>query len=444
MSSQPQRALASQVPANQPAAAIADAPAAPSRTQQLVGGLDGYAAQQAALSPRGAAAKAPDATNTTTTAQPTDAGAPDTAALAGPEALSPLRQALLQQFQALNGKGVGDAEFEAICGEQWWKDRQKSEADAKVYNKDVWPGEVAKWEQECKANPEYAKTHKKPPRKDDSHFTTCIATQTKLLEAAFKATQQHVKQTDAAKFDMFTYGTLGRLEATKRGAWVEAKPGMPNRPQPGDILVLEMRGSADKVQGDIDGENSQYSMYSQNVKSIEKKLAEARAASQSATEAISKAGQAKVPQLEARLQELKAAHDKRLQELDAKLAEARAKTAATAGTEKALKGGNRMGGLEFSHVGFFNGLRPETDADGKPTGRELWTTFDGGAHVPGKVDNQGAKSGLRIYDPRTNEIMGASQGKGGAVTQDGKTRWLGGWTNVDALVDASRPPPAPK
>jgi hypothetical protein len=89
-------------------------------------------------------------------------------------------------------------------------------------------------------------------------------------------------------------------------------------------------------------------------------------------------------------------------------------------------------------VGLFVKREAQLDAAGKPTGKELWTTFDGGQHVAGKVNDQGAKGTLRLYDPATNEISSATKGPGGIVTQDGKTRWLAGWTDVDALVDPAR------
>jgi hypothetical protein len=196
--------------------------------------------------------------------------------------------------------------------------------------------------------------------------------------------------------------------------------------------MLEARGTPDKVQEKIDGENSPYSMASMNAQSIQKQIAQAQLASRGAHKALAEAAAAKIPALEERLAALKAQHDARIAELTVELDKARVGTGKAAGTEVETKDGRR-GGLAFSHVGLFKSMRPELDAEGKPTGRELWTTFDGGAHVPGKVDAQGCKSSLRVYDPRTNEITGVSD-RGGVVTQDGKTRWLGGWTNIDALV----------
>ncbi|GMV38993.1 MAG: hypothetical protein AMXMBFR64_07090 [Myxococcales bacterium] len=440
------RAQAERQAATSPVATDVTAPEAPSRANGLLGGLEGYAAQAARLSPQGQVGgqpvAAPDAahgaatttqvapsvtTDASPVAEPASADAP-----AGPEALSPIRQAIIERCNALDGKGVGDKEFDAICTETWWRERQELEKNNKKYNKEQLATDVAKWERERsqhEGDKEWLKKHPKPMRKDDSHFTTCIAAQSKVLEMALQATGTEIKDSK-----VLSYGTMGRLEAKKRGAWVEAKVGMSERPKPGDILVLEMRGAPDKVQADIDGESSAYSLFATNVKSLEKQLAQQRAAAQSTTAAIAAAATAKVPQIEQKLAALRAAHDAKIAALQVKLDEARLTTAATAGTERALKGGNRVGGLEFSHVGIFTGSQPELDASGLPTGREIWSTFDGGAHVPGKVDDQGAKSGKRIYDPRTNEIVGAKTGPGGIATQDGKTRWLGGWTNVDSLV----------
>lgn len=403
-----------------------------SKAKQLVGQTEGYEAQAALLAPPSAPMKVPGATDRKADAKTEGAAdakpATEEGAAAGPEKLSPLREAVLEQFRLLDGKGVGDAEFEAICGKSWWEKRKLEEKAAKKYNEEEWPKLVTDWDAQCKADPTYAKTHPKPPKKDDSVFTTCIATQGKILEAAMRATDLHVKGPD-----VFAFATMGRLEASARGAWTEMKPGKAERPQKGDVLVLEMRGAPDKVQKDIDAESSPYAMNAVNQASLERQLAQARLGSQSATAAIAKAAEAKIPQLEAKLAALKAAHEKKLADLQVKLDEARKQTAAKAGTEKAVKGG-RMGGLDFSHVGMFNGLRKEVDAGGKETGREIWTTFDGGQNVPGKVDAQGAKSCTRIYDPSTNEIVSASA-KNGALTQDGKMRWLGGFANIDALVD---------
>ncbi len=44
-----------------------------------------------------------------------------------------------------------------------------------------------------------------------------------LREYRNKAAHLAEKHGDV-KYDMFTFGTMGRIEATKRGAWVEAKP----------------------------------------------------------------------------------------------------------------------------------------------------------------------------------------------------------------------------
>lgn len=414
-----------------------------SKTKQLVGGIQGFDAQAAALAPQDDKPKAPVAPNAKDAPAPVsdeksaEGEGSAAAAGAGPEALSPLREALLEQFRLMDGKGVGDAEFEAICGKTWWEDRKKSEAAAKKYNTEELPVLLAEWQTKAAADPAWAKANPKPVRKDDSVFTTCIATQGKLLQAAFKATGQHVKGADV-KYDVFGYATMGRIEATKRDAWTESKPGIGQRPQRGDVLVLEMRGGADKVQKDIDGENSQFSMNAMGQKKLEKQIAQLQTASAGANEAAAKAANAKLPELEAKLAELRASHDKKIAELQVKLDEARAKTEANAGTEKSVKGGGRMGGLEFSHVGMFNGMAPEMGADGKATGREVWTTFDGGQNVPGKVNDQGAKSCTRLYDPKTNEIASASKGAGGAMTQDGKTRWLGGWVNIDKLVDPNK------
>lgn len=421
------------------------------RTRQLVGGIAGYDAQAAALAPpaEGAglradprakggdkSAEAPGAarTNAPVAVPGRDEAAPKEATQ-GAEALSPLREAMLQQFTLLEGKGIGDAEFEQVCGKSWWETRKKNEKEAKEHNKKL-PELIATWEANCKADPNFAKSNPRPARKDDSVFTTCIAVQGKLLEAAFKATGLAQKR-GGDKSDVWSFATMGRLEATKRDAWVESKVGIGQRPKAGDVLVLEMRGEADKVQKDIDGQSSQYGAFAQGEKKLTQEMERLKQASTHANEAISKAAEAKMPLIEARLAALRAAHEQKLAQLQVKLDEARKRTAARAGTEKATRGG-RMGGLDFSHVGLFSGMKREVDASGRETGREIWTTFDGGQHVPGKVDAEGAKSTVRIYDPNTNEIAAAKSAPGGGMTQDSKTRWLGGWVDIDKLVDPER------
>ncbi len=409
-----------------------DATGAPAaRTGDLTRGLPGYDAQVSALSPK-VPRPVPQVGDATTPVPP------GTPAPAGAETLSPLREALLEQFRIMDGKGVGDAEFEAICGKSWWINRKQDEAAAREYNTKVYPELYKEWKRRADTDPVWAAAMKPPARQDDANFTTCIATQGKLLEAAFQLTGQKVKTVGDSKVALYTYGTMARLEAKKRDAWVPAFPGVSARPKPGDILMLEARGTPDKVQEKIDGENSPYSMASINAKDVQKQIDQARAASTGANQAMAQAAAARIPELEARLGRLKAQHDARIAELTIELDKARVGTGKVAGAEVETKDGRR-GGLDFSHVGLFKDSRPELDSEGKPTGRELWNTFDGGAHVPGKIDSQGCKSSLRVYDPRTNEITGVSE-RGGVTTQDGKTRWLGGWTNIDALV---KPPTAP-
>lgn len=419
---QPQQQAAAPKAAGQPAPASQPV----DRTGALTRGVPGYDAQAALLAPKSPRPE-PQAAQAARQAVP-----PGTPLPAGAETLSPLREAMLEQFQIMDGKGVGDAEFEEICGKSWWVQRKLDEKAAKHFNTHVYPIRYAEWKRRADSDPEWARVMPPPTRQDDSNFTTCIATQGKLLEAAFKLTGQQVKTDGKSKIQLHTYGTMGRLEAKKRNAWVPAFPGVTERPKPGDVLMLEARGTPDKVQEKIDGENSPYSMASMNAQTIQKQIAQAQVASRGANKALAEAAAAKIPALEERLAALKAQHDARIAELTVELDKARVGTAKAAGTEVETKDGRR-GGLDFSHVGLFKSMRPELDAEGKPTGRELWTTFDGGAHVPGKVDAQGCKSSLRVYDPRTNEITGVSD-RGGVVTQDGKTRWLGGWTNIDALV----------
>jgi hypothetical protein len=423
------------------------------RKKQLIGGAEGYDAQEAALKPPEAApaqeaapTPGPSPTPESPTPEPPSYAVVDiyddvdeVPEQAGPEALTPIREAMLKQFQLLEGKGVGDAEYEQVCSLASWNKLKAAEAEAVRYNKEDFPGVLAAWQAEHAAkaatDPAYAKKHPKPYKKSEAKNTTCIAAQGAVLKAALAATDMAIKPLADPTGEPASFGPMARIEAKKRNAWVESKVGIAERPKVGDLLYLEMRGGEDKLQEQIDGENSQYSMFGMSQKKLQTQLDQARAAATSASEARAAAAAANVATIEAKLADLQARHDARVQQLQAKLDEARAATAAKAGTEVEVKGKEkRRGGLAFSHVGMFKACYPELDSSGAPTGREIWETFDGGQHVPGKVDDEGAKSNQRLYDPRTNEFSGAKAGPGGAMTQDGKTRWLGGWVNLDELV----------
>lgn len=87
------------------------------------------------------------------------------------------------------------------------------------------------------------------------------------------------------------------------------------------------------------------------------------------------------------------------------------------------------GQINFSHVGFFYEQLDYSDDKTK----ERWKTFDGGQHVDNEK-KQGAKYVERIYDPVTNEIWGKPLKNGQVYPQDGETRWLLGWYDLDKLM----------
>jgi hypothetical protein len=408
-----------------------------SRKKALIGDAEGYDAQDAALRPpeppRDAAPQpAPEIVDIydEVDTEPEQAG---------PGALTPIREAMLKQFQLLEGKGIGDAEYNQVCSLESWQKLKASEAEAKRYNKEDFPGVLAAWQAahaaKAATDPVYAKLHPKPYKKNEGKNTTCIAAQGVILKAALAATNMAVKPLADQKDDPTSFGPMARIEAKKRNAWVESKVGVTERPKVGDLLYLEIRGAEDGLQEQMAGENSQYSMFGMSQKKLQQQLDQAREAAMSASEARATAAAANVATIEAKLADLQAKHEARIQALQTKLDEARAQTAAKAGSEVEITGpARRRGGLAFSHIGMFKNSYPELDGNGAVTGREIWETFDGGQHVPGKVDDEGAKSNQRIYDPKTNEFSGAKPAAGGAMTQDGKTRWLGGWINLDELA----------
>ncbi|MEZ4267750.1 MAG: hypothetical protein R3F39_15325 [Myxococcota bacterium] len=407
------------------------------RKKALIGDAEGYDAQTAAMAPPEPAQDAAhDAAN-----EPVDIyeGPDDEPEQAGPEALTPIREAMLKQFQILEGKGIGDAEYEQVCSLASWNKLKASEAEAVRYNKEDYPAIIAAWQAEhgakAAADEAYRKAHPRPFKKSEAKTTTCIAAQGVILKAALAATNMEIKPLPGQKDDPASFGPMARIEAKKRNAWVESKVGITQRPQVGDLLYLEMRGGEDKVQEQIDGENSAFSLYGMSQKRLEQQLAQATEAAKNASEAKAAAAAANVANIEGKIATLQAQHEARIQVLQKKLDEARVQTAARAGTEVEINAvQRRRGGLAFSHIGMFKSCSPELDANGVPTGREIWETFDGGQNVPGKVDDEGAKSNRRLYDPRTNEFSGAKAGPGGVMTQDGKTRWLGGWVNLDELA----------
>ncbi len=313
------------------------------------------------------------------------------AAPAGAEALSPIRLAILEQFQLLEGKGVGDAEFDRVCSAAAWK---------------------AQKDREAKELAEKGRT---------AVYTTCIDTQNAILRAAFAASELAIKKNDKGK-ESFNFGTVGRKEGQKLGAWTEASAPLSARPKVGDILVLEKQGTGvDNAHSSIAFSESQFQ---KKEAQLQQQLAALEAAAEGATEAKAAANAARVSHVEAQLDKLRAQHERTAAFLRGKLDEARARRDALNSEENRKKGG----GLAFSHVGCLKRITKQV-VDGQETGLELWETFDGGQTLGG--GKNGARTCTRLYDPRTNEISGE-------MSQGGALRWLAGWVDVDALVEPAK------
>jgi len=407
--------------------AVPPAPEPQSKTKALVGQVEGVEAQAALLAPDKQAAPGPtDKQATPPAPAPTDTSAqPPTPADVEAKAettaaLSPIRQAMLDQFTLLDGKGVGDKEFDAICNEATWTKKKDEEKAAKAKADADHALAMADYDQKCAADPSYKKTHPKPQKAYVPIYTTCIDTMRVVAAAAWKASGMVVKRVDGQKFDQFSFGSLSRVQGQKIGAWVEASAPASAFPKTGDMIMLEKAGG--KVDKAAEEQRGVDLNFGAQEKKLEKELMNLDKAQSSSISALAQAAAARAPQVQAALEKLRASYDVAKQKVQAKIAEAQA------GLAKRVGEGAK---LEFSHVGFFKDRQDELDAEGKPTGRQVWSTFDGGqSGLANKVGGQGAKAGKRIYDPKTNMVTGeASQG--------GAMRWLAGWVDVDKMVQGA-------
>lgn len=416
--------------------APAPTPEGPSKMKDLVGQTEGVEKQEALLAPAPGApgkelplnkppapapapteGKAPEVSGEGKTDLELK-GVPKEKTEAG-EQLSPIRAELMKQFELLEGKGVGMKEFDAICSEGEWtkmkeKERIAKEAAEKKYAEDM-AAYATLSDAEKKGKP-------KPVKQYVPVYTTCIDTMRVIAQTAWKASGLAVKRVDGQNFDQFSFGSESRQKATAIGAWVEASPNSGLAPKPGDMIMLEKAGTKlDKIAEEGRGLDLNAKAKEDKLK---KELKNLEAASQSANQAFATASKARAEQVQAALAKLKTDLEAAKAKVATKLAEAQA------GLAEKVKGGTK---LEFSHVGFFTGRTPEVGPDGKETGREVWTTFDGGqSQIANAIGGQGAKSGKRYYDPKTNLISGEAS-QGGAV------RWLGGWVDVDKMAKTLPP-----
>jgi hypothetical protein len=402
-----------------PASTQGHIPEPGSRTRDIAASAEGYEAQEALTRPPPERTPRPAEAGAGREGQAAsvEAGGPLAAAaepLEAAEPLSPIRAELMRQFELLEGKGVGMKEFDGICSESTWRAAKAREQAAKAAAEAKFADALGAWQ----ALPDAERKKKPKPRMDVVPvYTTCIDTMGLVARAAWKASGLAVRRVGAQKFDQFAFGAASRIQASRIDAWVEASPGSGLAPKPGDMLMLEKAGPkldrlVEEGRGiDLNGEAKR--------KRLERELANLEKASTSANVAFAASAQTKAVQVTEALAKLKTDLEAARADLATRLAEAQA------GLADRVAGGER---LAFSHVGFFKGREPELGPDGAPTGREIWSTFDGGqSQIKGAIDGQGAKSGRRIYDPATNMIAGeASQG--------GAMRWLAGWVDVDRMV----------
>lgn len=368
----------------------------------------------------------------------------------GEAELSPLRQELFNLFEHFEKKVVGDPEFDDVETKKAWDDTKDKEKKAtEKYEKDKAAYDAAMIKYNKK---EISETPKMPI--PVAKFTTCIATQQKILEKAFTAAGVSIKK--EGKAPRYAFATEGAKVAEKVApeAWHWGKMGTTERPQRGDIIVMAFRGSkVDEAAKQLNYiVNIKYGT-AQKRETKEKSKAkvtasqEAVAAAQSALETLENnpkhtkwqlsAAKTKLEMAilklnaaikaaetaEAAVESAKGPSEEEIAPVAGKLEKARKESAAA--REQTLKepvGSKKRYLFQFSHVGFLQKREP------LPDGRERWTTFDGGQLVEREGERiEGAQTSIRYYDPKTNEISGELQ-------QGGEARWLYGWVNVDKLV----------
>jgi hypothetical protein len=375
--------------------------------------------------------------------------------------LSPIRQKLVDLFGKFEKSVIGDAIFDKVETQKAWDAQKAEEAEAtKAYDekKKKYVDDLKAWEQGGR------KGEKPKPPIPVPKFTTCIATQQVILTQAFKETGLNIKK--EGKFPKYAFATVGAQtaeviappDAAGSGAWHWGKMGMSERPRRGDILVLAFRG------GTVD-QGAKELNYILNIKygtaqkrksnaEAQAKLKTSEAAIVSAEKSLKALQQSEKPvagwqmreaqsSLERAVNALNAAKkaaDKAASDVEnlkqptaeerapaeAKLEAARQESAAARAERlKEPVGSKKRYLFQFSHVGFLK-EKIEDLKDG--TGRERWTTFDGGQLVERQGKKiEGAQASTRYYDPKSNEISGELQ-------QGGEARWLYGWVDVDKLV----------
>ena len=375
--------------------------------------------------------------------------------------LSPIRQKLIELFGKFEKSVIGDEVFDKVETQKAWDQQKAEEAAATV----AYEEEKQKYANAMKAWEEGGRKGDKPkPPIPVAKFTTCIATQQVILTEAFKETGLAIKkQGKLAKYAFATQGAqiaeaIAPADAAGPGAWHWGRMGMPSseRPKRGDIIVMAFRGgrvdqgakelnyflnikygTAQKQKSNAEAEaklktsqeaiaRAQESLeeLQQNPKAANWQLRSAQTRLERAVNALNAAKKA-ADKAASDVENLKKPTAEELAPAEAKLEAARQESAAARAERlKEPVGSKKRYMFQFSHVGFLQNIDELKDG----TGRERWTTFDGGQMVEREGKKvEGAQTSRRFYDPKSNEISGELQ-------QGGEARWLYGWVDVDKLV----------
>jgi Domain of unknown function (DUF4157) len=375
--------------------------------------------------------------------------------------LSPIRQKLIELFGKFEKSVIGDEVFDKVETQKAWDQQKAEEAAATV----AYEEEKQKYANAMKAWEEGGRKGDKPkPPIPVAKFTTCIATQQVILTEAFKETGLAIKK--QGKLPKYAFATQGAqiaeaiapADAAGPGAWHWGRMGMPlsERPKRGDIIVMAFRGgrvdqgakelnyflnikygTAQKQKSNAEAEaklktsqeaiaRAQESLeeLQQNPKAANWQLRSAQTRLERAVNALNAAKKA-ADKAASDLENLKRPTAEELAPAEAKLEAARQESAAARAERlKEPVGSKKRYMFQFSHVGFLQNIDELKDG----TGRERWTTFDGGQLVEREGKKvEGAQTSRRFYDPKSNEISGELQ-------QGGEARWLYGWVDVDKLV----------
>src|SRR5262249_892333 len=138
-----------------------------------------------------------------------------------------LRRALMAEFLRMNGKVIGDKEYDDIESQEAWDKRKQAEKDAEEA--------IKAWND---LPPDKQKTEPKPAPLPK--MTTCIGAQQNMLKNAIKnAGLKLIGKTNA-----FATDAVNAANAIGPDVFHAASAGMSERPKVGDIYVLAQRGQS--------------------------------------------------------------------------------------------------------------------------------------------------------------------------------------------------------